>query len=123
MNCGIVLYRGGTGSIFLFYFLITMIMSMGNKASPQPFSFGEGQGLQSRGTVRNFYLTIFSGTLIFFLTSVMLSLLFRKWSLFDSNSRSIESIIFEGVRTSVLFFVLMFIFLKNRVRKKMKKVK
>jgi hypothetical protein len=53
----------------------------------------------------------------------MLSLLFRKWSLFDSNSRSIESIIFEGVRTSVLFFVLMFIFLKNRVRKKDEKSK
>jgi uncharacterized membrane protein len=65
---------------------------------------------------KNLYLKVLLGSSICLLTVIALNILFKKWDLFDSGSRSLESIIIEGINVSIIFFIVMVIFSKNRLR-------
>lgn len=67
---------------------------------------------------KNLFLKVFLGSCICFVVFVLIFLLFQKWNLFDFNSRSLQSVIIEGVIVSVIFFVFMFLYSKNHLKKR-----
>lgn len=68
----------------------------------------------------NLHLKILLGTVIFFLVSVSITIFFGKWRLFGFGNRALQSIIIEGIISSALFFVWMYIFSKKRIKNKQK---
>jgi len=60
------------------------------------------------------------GTVVFFLVFVSIIFLFGKWRLFGFSNRTLQSIIIEGIISSAIFFVWLYIFSKKRTKAKQK---
>ena len=57
------------------------------------------------------------GALVCFIVFVLIFLLMQKWNIFGSDTRSLESIIFEGIAVSIFFLIFFFFFSKKRLKK------
>lgn len=64
---------------------------------------------------RNLLLNYFLGGCIVFVVFILVSILFKKWNLFDFNTRSLKNIIIEALIVSIVWSVVMF-FSRNRLK-------
>jgi hypothetical protein len=69
---------------------------------------------------KNLFIKCVLGTVIFFLVVVILTLAFKKWNLFDFDNHSFRNIVVDSVISSIIFFVFLYIYMRNRLSKSKK---